>query len=100
MDKTDKMNTARKARSKTNPDALLEKALDSFTLSQRETIRERFKSIPVSFRRRYIKVLKGKSRPLAVESFCCECMGWDKAPEEIKNCTSPACSLYLYRPYQ
>lgn len=38
----------------------------------------------------------GSSRVAAVKAFCLDCNGYDYAA--IKNCTAPACPLYLYRP--
>ena len=45
-----------------------------------------------TFRRAY----SGKSRVAAMNAFCCECMGFDAA--EIRNCSAPACPLYVFRP--
>lgn len=42
-----------------------------------------------------------KSLRLAVNAQCFMCMGGTKeAKDDIKNCTSPKCSLYNVRPYQ
>ena len=98
MNNTEKMNTIRKKRGSSDVNALLDKVLDNFNLKQRETIKERFKDIPLSKQRIYISALKGKSVTVAVKVHCLECVGWDK--EEVQKCTSPACPLFLYRPYR
>ncbi len=92
------MDKPRKPRVTTDPNILLEKVLDNFTLFQSDMIRMYFKTIPPSKQRRYIKALKGKSLATAVVVHCYECMGW-KA-EEVEGCTSCACPLFLYRPYK
>jgi len=45
-----------------------------------------------TFRRAYT----GKSLRAAVNAFCVECNGFDAAA--IRECTAPACPLFLYRP--
>mgnify|MGYP001228255536 CR=1 FL=1 len=35
---------------------------------------------------------------MAIKNFCNQCVGGIRA--DIKNCTAPKCSLYIYRPYQ
>jgi len=45
-----------------------------------------------TFRRAYA----GKSLRAAVNAFCIECMGFEYAA--IRDCTAPACPLFLYRP--
>ena len=45
-----------------------------------------------TFRRAYA----GKSLRAAVNAFCCECQGFDAAA--VRDCTAPACPLFLYRP--
>ena len=54
--------------------------------------------IPVKYRSTYRKAMTGKSLRAAVNSFCLECTGWQR--EEIRLCTSPACPLFCFRPYQ
>lgn len=34
----------------------------------------------------------------AIKNFCNDCVGGIKM--DIRNCTAPKCSLYIYRPYQ
>ena len=54
--------------------------------------------MPEVYRRNYRRAMSGKSPAAGIKSFCLECVGWHR--EEVKACTSPACSLYPYRPYQ
>jgi hypothetical protein len=76
---------------------------DKFSASQMadnalSAIEARFKhitSMPSGIRTR-IKSLKRGSRKAAMELFCIECMGGTIS--EVGRCTSPGCSLYLFRP--
>ena len=46
------------------------------------------------------KVYIGTASPRqAIKAKCQECMGFHNAPAEIRNCTSPTCPLFAYRPY-
>ena len=63
-----------------------------------DKIQKRLNDIPINYKNNYIKAVSGKSRTAAVKAFCLECMGWQR--EEVRNCTSVACPLYLYRSYK
>lgn len=63
-----------------------------------ERIRKHRSDIPKIYRRTYDRAMQGKSHKSAVKAFCLECCGWQK--EEVRHCTSLACSLYPYRPYK
>ena len=40
----------------------------------------------------------GRSRNAAIRAFCMRCVGY--ARSEVRDCTSWACPLHPYRPYQ
>lgn len=61
-------------------------------------ILQKLKDIPAAYRGTYERAMTGRSAKAAIRSFCLECVGWQR--EEIRLCTSPACPLYPYRPYQ
>jgi len=46
----------------------------------------------------YARAMSGESRTAAMKAFCLECVCWVRS--EIRLCTSPACPLYPYRPFQ
>ena len=49
----------------------------------------------------YRRAMTGKSRVMAVKSFCAECLGWEKPlAKAIRACTDRGCPLYPYRPYR
>jgi hypothetical protein len=54
--------------------------------------------MPVSYRQRYKNAVERKSMRAAVDSFCVECVGYQR--EEIKVCTDQGCPLWAYRPYR
>ena len=63
-----------------------------------ERIKTRLAQMPVSFRLRYLKALRGRSLTTAIHAFCHECVGW--VSSDAHACTSPECPLYPYRPTQ
>ena len=63
-----------------------------------DKIQKRLNDTPIKYRNIYKKAMAGRNRTAAVKAFCLECMGWQR--EEVRNCTSVACPLYLYRPYK
>ncbi len=49
----------------------------------------------------YRKAMTGKSRVMAVKTFCAECMAWERPlASAIRACTDQGCPLYPYRPYR
>ena len=62
------------------------------------SVQRKLDDMPRIYRATYRKAMSGKSLRAAVNSFCLECVGWQR--EEVRLCTSPACPLYPYRPYQ
>jgi hypothetical protein len=44
------------------------------------------------------RVMEDYTRGQAVKQFCKDCMGGVTA--EVRNCTSPLCPLFAFRPYQ
>ena len=49
----------------------------------------------------YLQAMGGKSRRLAIKTFCAECLGWEKPlANAIRACSDLGCPLYPYRPYQ
>jgi len=66
--------------------------------SSDKKIAERLASIPKKYRQIYEKAMQGKSRKAGIDAFCLECLGWKR--KDIEGCSSTACSLYHFRPYQ
>lgn len=58
----------------------------------------RMEEMPKTRRMTYLEAMKGKSKTAAIKAFCEMCVGWDR--NEVRECTSPACPLYEYRPYK
>ena len=59
----------------------------------------RIDAVPQSGKTMYLKAITGKCPPrAAIKVMCLECIGWSR--KEITNCTSTACPLYAYRPFQ
>ena len=57
---------------------------------------ERFRAeMPQKFRGMYDRATKGRSRSMAIRTFCLSCMGW--SPKETELCTAPGCPLYKWR---
>ena len=63
-----------------------------------ERVARRRADMPKKYRGIYDKAMQGRSLKSAVHAFCLECCGWQR--KEVELCSSPECSLYLYRPYQ
>ena len=66
--------------------------------NDREEIAEHLKEMPPIYRATYKKAVAGKSLRAAVNSFCAECVMWQR--EEVRLCTSLSCQLWPYRPYR
>jgi len=66
-------------------------------LIRNQKIARKIKEIPKIYRKIYEKAVMKGSKPAAIKAFCLECVCWQK--NEIINCTSFACSLYLVRPF-
>ena len=81
-----------------NASATLNAALSRVAPSRRASVERRCAEMPVHCRKTYLRAVGGKSIRAAVTAQCLECMGWDRA--EVTRCSSPACSLFSYRPYQ
>ncbi|HUT61068.1 MAG TPA: hypothetical protein VNA25_24740, partial [Phycisphaerae bacterium] len=64
-----------------------------------ERIQAKAKRIPPRYRSRYLKAMDGGSLRAGVDAFCAECMGWEDLPDSVRDCTSPLCPLFPYRPY-
>lgn len=65
---------------------------------RQKLIAKRRADIPKSFKKIYDKAVSGKSLRASVDSMCQRCVGY--VPNEVRNCTGLACSLYAVRPYQ
>ncbi|AQT68781.1 hypothetical protein STSP2_01954 [Anaerohalosphaera lusitana] len=63
-----------------------------------EKIAQRRSDMPRSYQAKYARAVSGKSLRAAVDSFCLECMMWQR--NEVRKCTSLACPLWAYRPYK
>ncbi len=58
--------------------------------------RKRYReNTPQKFRGQYDRATKGRSRSMAIRSFCLSCMGY--SPNEVEKCTSLGCPLYKWR---
>jgi len=71
---------------------LVEKELPNLTSAKQDKIIKKLQTIPLSWRKRYIDAMKGRSRAKAISYFCGECMGY-VAKEE---CMCETCVLYSY----
>ena len=67
-------------------------------IERQEKIAERRADMPKIYRATYKKAVAGNSLRSAVNSFCAECVMWQR--EEVRLCTSLACQFYPYRPYR
>lgn len=63
---------------------------------RKAAVTKRLSQIPVTMQAPYRAAVAGRSKSLAIKSFCFECMGWDRAG--VKSCTALACPLWAYRP--
>lgn len=58
-------------------------------------------TVPKRFHSRMEKVLEGEAGySTAVRMKCCDCMGFEETSKRVRECTSVACPLWNYRPYQ
>ena len=71
---------------------IVDKKFPDFTISQKKKLVNKIESMPVGFRKRYVTAMSGRSRSVAMEYFCLECMGYT-----YDDCDCFACSLYPYR---
>ena len=58
----------------------------------------RLKGIPSRYRSIFKTAFTGKSLRKAISAFCLDCVGCD--PDEVRNCSAPACPLWSVRPYR
>ncbi len=63
-----------------------------------DRIARRRADMPKVYRGIYDRAVSGKSLRAAVNSFCLECVMWQRV--EVRLCTSLACPLFPYRPYK
>ena len=63
-----------------------------------DRIQKRLSDMPNAYRNNYRKAMNGRNRTAAVRAFCLECVSWQR--NEVKDCCSVECPLYLYRPYK
>jgi hypothetical protein len=54
--------------------------------------------VPEKYRQLYNRAVGGQSKTDAIHANCLICRGWEK--EEVRNCTSPDCPMFPYRPYR
>ena len=66
--------------------------------TREERIAKRRGDMPKVYRGIYDRAAAGNRLRAAVNSFCLECVCWQR--EEVRLCTALACPLYPYRPYQ
>jgi hypothetical protein len=59
------------------------------------------KTVPMLFRSRFEKHLKGGlGRAQSMNLKCAECVGFEDVVQRVKNCATWKCPLWNYRPYQ
>lgn len=63
-----------------------------------ERISKRREDMPAVYRGCYDRAMSGNSLRAAANSFCLECVMWQR--EEVRLCPSYSCPLWPYRPYQ
>jgi hypothetical protein len=101
MNKKEKATTSAKDTAPTN-NVSLPAAYQTLSPEGREKaiarIAERRSDIPAIYRGSYDKAISGKSLREAVNSFCRECVMWQRV--EVRLCPSTPCPLWPYRPYQ
>jgi hypothetical protein len=57
--------------------------------------------VPLTFRGRLLKALRGEASALqAIRAHCEQCCGWEDIPLRISDCKVWRCALYPLRPYQ
>ena len=61
-------------------------------------VKRRLEQMPSSMHKTYLQAVERKSRTAAVKAMCQQCGGYDR--NTVRDCTSYACPLYPYRPYQ
>jgi hypothetical protein len=81
-----------------NTDGLLQETISSLEPTRAALVSLRASEIPETMLRAYLRAVAGRSVRSAVRAFCSECTCWSR--EEVRTCTSLACPLYPYRPYQ
>lgn len=65
-----------------------------------EMMTRMFSNVPLKYRSVWLKAHEGKSRAAAIKAKCQDCVGWEKAVENVSNCTSYSCPLWTVRPYR
>ncbi len=78
--------------------AARQELIGRLTTSSWASIEAQLLEMPRSYRYEYLRAMLGKSPMAAIHTHCRECVGWVR--DEVTRCTSPACPLYPYRPYQ
>ena len=70
-------------------------------MDNREQLRKWYRNIPNlyhgAFRRKWIKVLQGKSLRAGIDAKCADCMCWQNT--EVRLCDIITCPLWQYRPF-
>ena len=94
-----KANAARKGKDSTKKTTqLLQATISGLDASRRSLVEARASQIPERSLRAYVRAIAGKSLRSAVTAFCSECVGYSR--KDVRNCTSLACPLWSYRPFQ
>ena len=88
-----KGNSARKSRAK-----LLQETTCHLKGARVSAVEQRASQVPERALSTYLKAVRGRSLRAAADAFCMECVCWQR--KEVRNCTSLACPLWPYRPYQ
>lgn len=53
---------------------------------------------PASYRGALKRAYSGRSKAAGIKAFCLQCVGFLR--NDVRDCTSKGCPLWLYRPYQ
>ena len=57
--------------------------------------------VPTLYQGRLMKALLGElSAKAAIRAHCEQCVGWEDTKPRVGGCTTYACALHAYRPYQ
>jgi hypothetical protein len=58
-------------------------------------------SIPTRYRSLYLAAFRAECSPRqALKAKCQSCVGWEQAPDRIRECAVFACPIWSFRPYQ
>jgi len=62
--------------------------------------KKKYLRLPNTEKVTYKEACTTNHRMVAIKAFCRECMGYEHAAVDIRNCTSLDCPRYNHRPYR